>query len=114
MIVADIDGVFHGEAIGRKLPEENDIGVADDFAVERRDEMRQLAVAEILAPVAQIVRLRHAGVLDARLDAAVDVAAVDRQHRLDIGVARGAHDDGRREFRQRRIGHGRISHGPLR
>ena len=64
--------------------------------------MRQAVIAQVLAPVVQILRLRRAAVVDALLDPAADMAAVDRQHRLDIAVARRA--DQHRQF----VRHGRV------
>jgi hypothetical protein len=54
--------------------------------------VREPAIAQILAPVTQIVRLKHAVVVDAILDAATDMVAVDCEHRLDVTFARRPHD----------------------
>src|SRR5260221_11010394 len=54
--------------------------------------MRQTVIAQILAPVAQILRLRRAAVVDPILDPAADVVPVDRQHRLNVAVARGTNE----------------------
>jgi hypothetical protein len=93
MVVVDVDRVLHREAIGRALAEQHDIGVADDVAIQRRDQMRQAVASQILAPVAQIVRLGRAGIIDTLLDPAADVAAIDRKHRLDVAVAGRADQD---------------------
>jgi hypothetical protein len=57
--------------------------------------MRQSVIAEILAPVAQVVRFRHAGFFDVVTDAVADMTAIDRQHRFDISVARWPDHHGR-------------------
>ena len=88
------------EAVGGALAEQHDIGVAHDLAAKGRHQMGQAVIAEILASVAQIVGLRRAGFVDAILDAAADVAAVNRQHRIDVGIARRPHQD-RRLIRNR-------------
>jgi len=49
--------------------------------------MRQTVVAQVLAPVAQIIRLGDAAIVHAGFDPATDMMAVDRQHRLDVVVA---------------------------
>jgi hypothetical protein len=49
-----------------------------------------IGIAEVLAALAQIVGLGAAAIVDAGLDPATDVLAVDRQHGVDIAIARGA------------------------
>ena len=93
MVVVNIDRVFHGVAISGAFAEQHDISVAENLSAARRHEMREATIFEVLPPVAQIVGLRHLGVADAFLDALADVATIDRQHRIDVSIARRPHDD---------------------
>ncbi|MET4117468.1 hypothetical protein ABIB90_004276 [Bradyrhizobium sp. JR4.1] len=49
--------------------------------------MRQAGLLQVLAPIAQIVRLGRTGSLDIARHAVADVMAVDRQHRIDVALA---------------------------
>ncbi len=64
MVVVDIDRMLRGVAVGGTLAEQHRIGIADDLAAPGRDQMRQAGLPQILAPVAQIVRLGRAGAFD--------------------------------------------------
>ena len=76
-----------GRFRGRPLAEQHDVGIANDIAAQRRHQVREPAIAQILAPVTQIVWLEHAVVIDAILDAATDMVAVNCEHRLNVAIA---------------------------
>ncbi len=57
--------------------------------------MRQLALEHVLAPPLDVVGVQRLEVEGA--EAALDMVLVDREHRRDVVLGRGAHDDLARE-----------------
>ena len=93
-LMVNIDRVLQRVAIGRALAERHGISVADDDAVDLRDEMRQAAVAHVLAPPPQILAARAARLVDADIaEPGRDMMVVDRQHGGDVGLGRGADEN---------------------
>ena len=88
----DVTVLARNETTGRALAEQHDVGITNDIAAQRRHQVREPAIAQILAPVTQIVWLEHAVVIDAILDAATDVVAINCEHRLDVTFGRRPHD----------------------
>jgi len=58
VVVVNIDRALDGVAVGRSLAKQDDAGIAYNRAVLDRDTMRKAAALQVLAPLAQIVRLR--------------------------------------------------------
>src|SRR5262249_58414857 len=56
--------------------------------------MREPVVAQVLTPVAQVVRLQGNVVVETLLKAAADMVAIDRKHGLDVDFARCPYDNG--------------------
>jgi hypothetical protein len=94
MVRVDIDRMFDDVTIGRPLAKGHRISVANHSPVSVGDKMRQPMLLHVLTPLPEVREFRCVeSIASRRIDANPDMMKIDRNHRVDVLVTRGPHDD---------------------
>jgi hypothetical protein len=92
MVRVDIDRMFDDVTIGRPLAKGH--RVANHSPVPVGDKMRQPMFLHVLTPLPEVREFRCVeSIASRRIDANPDMIKIDRNHRVDVLVTRGSHDD---------------------